>query len=267
MIRKSITLLTLFLATSTLAATPNDPFTSVIWDFVHQTHLDGAPVIHDERVLVTAPASAEDSMQLPVSVRWTGEEPIEVIRIIADLNPIMRVLSYEPLSAEPSLAIRMKVQQATIIRVAMRTADGVWHMNGTHVDAAGGGCTAPSMASNIASWEERYGELSAQVWPGDSGNDRLRIRIMHPMDTGLVNNIPRFILETLEVQDAHNGTPLARFTLHEPMAENPMISIDLKHAPNGYRIKARDVSGLEISGTVEPISRLPVALLTQFPMQ
>lgn len=249
------------------AEAPADPLNSVMWEYVHEVHLDQAPVVFDSKVEVHLPASAEDSMQVPVSARWNGSERVEEIRLIADLNPIIRVLSYEPVKARPSIAVRFKVQQGTIVRAAMRTTDGVWHVNGAYIDAAGGGCTTPSASQMMASWEDHYGELHAQVWPGEGNTDRLRFQMMHPMDTGLSDGIPKFIIETVEVHDASTEELLGRLTLHEPVAENPMITLDPQHAVEGYRVSFRDNNGLHVSGVIESHSQIPELLAGQFPMQ
>lgn len=65
--------------------------------------------------------------------------------VFAELNPIHKVLEMEPLRADARIGFRIKVQQATPVRAAALTDDGVWHVGGRVVEAAGGGCTAPSL--------------------------------------------------------------------------------------------------------------------------
>lgn len=248
------------------AAVPEDPYQSPMWDYVHEHHLDGGPVAFDAQVEVLLPEMAEDSMQVPVSAYWKGEGQVEEVRIMADLNPIIRVLSYEPLNADPSISVRLKVQQGTVVRAAMRTTDGVWHVAGAYIDAAGGGCTTPSVSQQVASWEDHYGELWGQVWPENSTTDRLRMRLMHPMDTGLSDGIPVFIIETVEVRDAASDELLGRLKLHEPVAENPTLTLDPHHTDAGYRVTFRDNNGLKVEGVIESQTRLNL-MASQFPMQ
>ena len=230
---------------------PEDPLQSVMWEFVYKTHLQTHPVQFDPQVEVITPERAENSMQFPVSVEWTGEEKVVKMVLLADLNPIIKVMTYFPHEARPSFAARIKIQQGSPIRGAVLTVDGVWHVNGRYVDASGGGCTAPSVAKSLVAWENHYGELRAAVWPGQSDYDRLRFMVMHPMDTGLADGIPRFIIEHVDVRDATDDRLLAKMELHEPVSENPFISLDLKHAQNGYKLYLRDDSGTQMEGVID----------------
>jgi len=225
----------------------SDPLDSVRWSEMHQRLLDGAPVVFDERVRVQAPEAAEDSMNLPLWIDASALGEVRRLLVFAELNPIPKVLEMEPLRAAPRIGVRIKVQQSTPIRAAALTADGVWHVGGVLVDAAGGGCTAPSLGSGSADWAERLGEVSARLWrrPGYS---RLRARIVHPMDTGLVAGIPAFYLETLEVRD-EAGVALARLALREPVSENPLLTLDLPEVDR-IVLQGRDNNGNPVSAGV-----------------
>ncbi|MCG7949504.1 MAG: thiosulfate oxidation carrier complex protein SoxZ, partial [Candidatus Thiodiazotropha taylori] len=49
---------------------------------------------------------------------------------------------------------------------------------------------------------------------------------VHPMDTGLVAGIPAFYLEQLEIRES-GGDLISRLSLFEPIAENPVLTLDL----------------------------------------
>ena len=51
------------------------------------------------------------------------------------------------------------------VRAAVRTGNGNWHVGGTWVNTAGGGCTLPSTGSASPEWQKRLGEVSSRVWP------------------------------------------------------------------------------------------------------
>jgi sulfur-oxidizing protein SoxY len=57
----------IFAAPAAASAEP-DPLRSVMWDDMRALILGGGPVVFDERVRVTAPASAEDALNVPVMV-------------------------------------------------------------------------------------------------------------------------------------------------------------------------------------------------------
>ncbi len=203
-----------------------DPLKSVMWDYVRDRELGVAEVVFDDRVRVDAPDAVEDGMNVPVSVRAEGIDAIDRIVVLADHNPIQRVLNFYPEQAVPFIAFRMKVQESTPIRAAVQTVDGTWLVGGKWIDAQGGGCTTASESQASRLWETSLNQVAARVWSTPEGGSRLRMRIIHPMDTGLVASIPAFYLEELYLQDADGGR-LARLEVFEPVSENPVFTIEV----------------------------------------
>ncbi len=220
-----------------------DPLDSPSWDLVHKLILSNEAVVFDDRVKVVVPDMAEDPMNVPVSVNVDGIGEIEEIRLFADLNPIKEILNFHPGKIEPFIAFRFKVQQSTPVRAAARTKDGVWHVGGSWLDATGGGCTAPSMGRTLDNWVDTLGDVKSRLWSRADRPDRLRFRIMHPMDTGLAPGIPEFYIETLELKDKH-GELLAHIESYQPVSENPFFSVDLESKLfEGIVLYGRDNSG------------------------
>lgn len=203
-----------------------DPLHSSRWPDVRKEFFADAPVRFDPRVVVTAPATAEDSMNVPVSVRVEGGLEARRIVIFAELNPIVRVLEVEPLKAAPYVSFRMKLQQGSPVRAAVLDPAGTWHVGGVYVDAAGGGCTAPSAGRAKPDWQNHLGEVNSHEWPRPDGQSRLRLRISHPMDTGLAAGIPAFFLQKLSLTD-EAGVEYLLLTTFEPLSENPVLGFDL----------------------------------------
>lgn len=242
--------LALLFAGSALAADfPEDPLDSPVWEAMAAKHLGpDARVVFDDRVQVVAPATAENAVATPVEVRAPELSGVEEIVVFADLNPITRILEYYPVQAEPVIAFRFKIQRATPVRAAMRTADGVWHVGGQWISAQGGGCTVASVASGSPLWKTRLGEVAGAIWPRASSNQRLRFRVIHAMDTGLVANIPAFYITDITLRSA-DGDVLARLKPHEPVSENPVISVNLDHR-GLVLISGRDNNGNRFHATV-----------------
>lgn len=228
----------------------DDPLRSPLWAGMRQRMLGTDPVVFDARVRVAVPTSAEDPLAVPVELRFDGLAGVERVLVFADLNPIPKVLEYQPGTSGGALAFRIKVEQSTPVRAAVRTRDGVWHLGGAWVSAAGGGCTLPSQGSGNPAWQERLGEVSARLWPRPGGASRLRLRVVHPMDTGLAGGIPVFHVESLALQDGA-GRELARLQLFEPVAENPLLSLDLQYQ-GPVRVAGRDTQGNTLSAVVAP---------------
>jgi sulfur-oxidizing protein SoxY len=197
-------------------------------------------------VIVRGPTEAEDTVNVPLLVDATAFENVEEIVISADYGPIPHILTYFPGTAEPKIALRFKIDQASAIRASVRTSDGAWHVGSTYINAAGGGCSAPAAAYANSDWYDKLGEIHGQVWPASG---RARLVVDHPMDTGLAGNIPVFIITDLHLRD-EAGTELARIELHEPVNEDPAFTLyfDPATMPSSLYLDGRDNNGNEIEG-------------------
>lgn len=219
-----------------------DPYDSGMLDY-HQMRILGDPdrIALDPRVKVTGPASAEDSLHVPLMVDARGVPDVRRIVVFVDYGPIPKILEYLPGDAEPALSFRFKIDQSTPVRAAVETADGSWLLGSTQIDAAGGGCTAPAAAYASDDWEERLGDVRARIWP-ETG--RVRVAVDHPMDTGLADGIPVFIIEHLTLSDA-DGAERAKVVLYEPVEEDPRFTFHF--APDRLtgplRLTGRDNNG------------------------
>jgi sulfur-oxidizing protein SoxY len=221
-----------------------DPFRSFMWDY-RRAELLGpeTEVVFNPAVTVLAPPFAEDPFQVPLTVDARDVPGVERIVVFVDYGPIPRILTFHPEGAEARLSLRFKIDQATPVRAAALGADGVWHIGGALVDAAGGGCSAPAAAYASDDWEDRLGTVRGRLWRGAG---RLRAIVDHPMDTGLADGIPVFIVETLTFASP-SGVPLGRIALDEPVSEDPAFT--LHYAPDTLPEEVL-VSGRDTSGTM-----------------
>ena len=79
---------------------------------------------------------------------------------------------------------------------------------------------------------------------------RLRVRVMHPMDTGLVGGIPAFYVNKLSVRD-EQGTELLRLNTYEPVSENPVFSFDFAGRKLGVlRLVGSDNNGNRLDSRI-----------------
>lgn len=229
-----------------------DPYNSGMLSY-QQKEFWGDPkdIRLDDRVIVTAPQSAEDSFHVPVMVDATAIPDVKRIVLSVDYGPIPKILTYYPEAAEPKFAFRFKIDQGTPIRAAVETHSGSWHIGGTVIDAAGGGCAAPAAAYANADWDEHLGEVRGRIWP-ETG--RVRMIVDHPMDTGLADGIPVFIIKNLAISTP-DGTRLARIEMHEPVNEDPALSLFFAGNTLGdaLRVHGRDNNGNEIDATIRTI--------------
>ncbi len=226
-----------------------DPVPSVMWAFYHKQMLGDAPFVFDERVKLLAPPFAEDARQVPLEIdarAFTGD----VVKILAwaELNPLPKIVDFQPLDRVlPWLSIRIRIEQATPLRAAVLTRDGLWHVGSTLIDAAGGGCTAPSVVRTQPGWEDHLGEVLGGRYPrGD--DSRLRLQVTHPMDNGMVSGIPEFFIHHAELRDPHDQV-LARLELFPAVSENPSLAFDIE-GQGQTRLVLRDNNGNQFDAAI-----------------
>lgn len=232
------------LITSLAWAFPKDPFGSPMWDYNLERYLGKkAEVVLDDRIDLEVPPFAEDSAQVPLTVDLSAfDGKVRKVITWVDLNPIPHLFTYEPNTRVNLVSLNFRVQQATTVRAAVQDEGGVWHIGSAHVDAAGGGCTAPSLASANPDWEETFGQIKGGAF-SPAGQSRLKVYVRHPMDSGMVGNIPAFHIEQLELRTGKDEDKLLTMTLSESAAENPMFVFELPDAPMQYEVWMRDNNG------------------------
>ena len=228
-----------------------DPLASARWGDMQKSVLQGAPMLFDPRVKVIAPSIAENPMQVPVTVDATALPDVVEVVVFADFNPIVQVLRFYPEGSGAYLGFRVKLQQSTPVRAAARTADGVWHVGGTWVDTVGGGCTAPSAAAGSKEWQKKLNMVSGRQWSEGPQRGRVRLSIVHPMDTGLVAGTPAFHLEEVNISDAA-GQRLVRIQPYEPVAENPVFTLHRGQASGPVQASGRDNNGNSFAASIAP---------------
>ncbi|ANK14148.1 quinoprotein dehydrogenase-associated SoxYZ-like carrier [Erythrobacter neustonensis] len=260
--RKLLSLAALIVPAAALAeAPPADPLGSPMWAHHAGKLFGGAPVMFDPQVKVDLPMLAENQHVLPVTVDARALGKVTRIVIFADLNPIPIAVEYTPLAAHAFVATRIKLDQRTPVRAAVLTADGVWHVAGAWVDAAGGGCSAPPLSRVRGDWADHLGELRGAVWHGADGA-RVRLSLRHPMDTGLVENIAAYNIEQVTIADAQ-GALLARMVVHGSVSEDPAFTLMLAPVTSGdLAVRARDTGGMEFSGSLSAASGPRIAAAT-----
>lgn len=244
-----------------LGAVPDDPFGSPMWEYNLDRYLGGeVVVVHDERVVLRVPPFAEDSAQVPLTLDLSAfpEPPAEIVTWV-DLNPIPHLFTLTPGETPPRLvSLNFRVQQATTVRAAVRDGDGVWHIGSAQVDAAGGGCTAPSLTAANPDWERHFGTIRGGAFSPVSSQKagvRYKFSVMHPMDSGMVGDIPAFHIETVKLLAPGVETPLLTVSLSQSAAENPMFVFELERQPPETLLWLRDNNGNVFERRMEGVER------------
>ena len=230
-----------------------DPLLSPMWEDMREQFFGDARYVFDSRVKVRVPKVVENQAQVPVTVDARGLKDVEKIIVFADLNPVQHTLTMTPNEAAPFISFRLKVEQATPVRAAVLTGDGVWHVGGEFLEAAGGGCSSPAMARNKPDWSLTVGDTRGRAWRQADGLSRFRLSIKHPMDTGLTqDNFPAFFIEQVLVR-SQSGKVLAKVEMREPVSEDPTITmmVRLPLADRAIEVDSRDIDGNQFSSKIK----------------
>lgn len=233
--------------------TGGDPLGTLQWPGVRKEFLGSAPFQFDSAVVVRGPTFADDAMAVPIQVDATAYNGrVQRMLVAVDRNPIRQVLEFNPHRMQARLAFRFKLQQGSPVRALVLLDDGVWRVGSTFVEASGGGCTVPGGSRADGSWSRTLGQVQAQVIKDflGTGQGRLRVRVMHPMDTGLVAGIPAYYLEDLRAQGP-DGQLWWQLALFEPVSENPLLTFDFaRPPPPTLRLSGRDNGGVKVAAEV-----------------
>ncbi len=231
---------------------PDDPLQSPLWHDLATKFFGNQKVVLDQRIKVIVPSIIENQAQVPVTADARGLDGVVKMIVFADLNPIQHVLTLTPRQAAPYVSFRMKAEQGTPVRAAALMTDGTWRVGSVYLDAAGGGCSAPAMARKDADWSQTVGLAQGRAWRQPDGLSRIRLRVRHPMDTGLAkDNTPAFFIEKLDMRSS-KGEGLASLELFEPVSEDPTLTVMVK-LPKGdasLNVEGRDNNGTTYRSTI-----------------
>lgn len=226
------------------AAATGDPLESFMWERYRARFLGDTPVRFDDRVRVITPDFAEDSGRVPVSVEAPAfDGRFQRMLLWIELNPIPLVFDYRPLSdGLARVALNVRLEQSSPVRAAL-LSDGVWYVGSARVEGEGGGCSTPGIAKQVDDWSETFGRVAARRFADPAGS-RLRVKLFHPMDSGLIPSVDAFYVE--RVAFLRDGEPVARFDWHASVSENPELAVTLSGGEDAaYRFQARDNNGNE----------------------
>ncbi|MDN6320999.1 MAG: quinoprotein dehydrogenase-associated SoxYZ-like carrier [Marinobacter sp.] len=251
----------LLIAEAAWAGLPVDPLGSPLWEYNIERYLgEGVEVVVDNRVGLSVPGFAEDSTQVPLAVNLS-EFPHEVAKVVTwvDMNPVPLLFNADSSDGGLSLiSLNFRVQQASSVRAAVLDEQGVWHIDSGFVEAAGGGCTAPREVISSSDWENEFGTLKTGLYSSD-GNTRIKASLLHPMDSGMVGNVPAFYVGKVEVRQKGSKALLLSMTLAESAAENPMFVFEFEGEKGGasedLSIWMKDNNGYRFEGAIGGTTR------------
>lgn len=224
------------------SAAQTDPLDSFMWQLYRERYLGETPVRFDQRVRISAPGFAEDSGQVPVDIDASAfNGRFEKMLLWVELNPIPLVLEYQPMThGLGRIAVNLRLEQGSPVRAAV-LSEGLWYVGSIFIDGAGGGCSTPGIANSGKDWSRDFGQVRARRFQTEAAN-RLRFRLMHPMESGLLPSESPFYIE--DVLFSSGNDTVARMIWYASISENPELTIDLRGSDTTrYHLRARDNNG------------------------
>ena len=207
-------------------------------DLKHAIFGDGVVEDAGGRVMIDAPARAEDAAIVPVAIRVT-EALAPVVRglyLVIDDNPSPLAAHFVlgPLGDAREIATRVRIDDYTYLHAVAETADGRLYAAAQFIKAAGG-CSAPA-GKDQALAVERLGKmkLSFAERPRPEEPVKVKLLISHPNNSGLQmeqvtrNYIPADFLQALDV--TYNGQAVFRLESDIAISEDPSFDFSIRPA-------------------------------------
>jgi sulfur-oxidizing protein SoxY len=154
---------------------------------------DRAIAAEDGKIVLDAPATAEDASLVPITMRVPPEvkDNLKSLTLIIDKNPnpVVAKFSFGPAAGsggERSISTRVRVNDFSHVRAILETEDGSLHM-ATKFVAAAGGCGA-MQAKDPDSENVDLGKMLVKVFPPALSTAPLfegQVMLKHPNANGM----------------------------------------------------------------------------------
>jgi len=164
-----------------------------LWEsLLKPQYFAGRDIVTDKAIVeMRIPLRAEDAGVVPVSIDakipQTAERFIEKLYVFVDQNPkpLAGLFHLTPEMGQADLALRLRINQFTKVRVVAQLNTGELHMDEGFTRASGG-CSEPPPFLKLKEARTRIGEMKFRTLPGEETDSALgQLIISHPNITGL----------------------------------------------------------------------------------
>lgn len=230
-----------------------NPLATEAWQDILDLEFDGAEVVYNDSVSLVLPDRVEEAFSVPVVIDLRNA-PFEVaeVALFVENNPFPQVARIYPQQEIYAIGFNIRLEQTTPVRVAAMDQDGTWHVAHREVVVGTpGGCQAAPPRSYLST-----GEVTMRQFVRPDGLSRLKLKIGHPMHTGLAENpatgdvIPAHYIDQMSV-GGHEGD-LATMTLWASVASDPAFVFDLPEKQRTIRVNAADTNGEDFAVDAQP---------------
>jgi len=214
------------------------------------------------------PLRAEDAGVVPVSIDaripQTADRYIQNLYVFVDKNPkpLAGLFHLTPEMGQADLALRLRINEFTKVRVVAQLNTGELHMDEGFTRASGG-CSEPPPFLKLKEARARIGEMKFRTLPGEEEDSALgQLIISHPNVTGLQLDqrtrafIPAEYVTKVVIN--FNGQHVMTAETDISLSEDPSFRFFFKPRAGGT-IEARmtDSKGREVTHTFEVSAPTP----------
>ena len=236
------------------------------WENLRKANFQDREIIEGAKqnlLELKAPYAAEDATIVPISIRTkipqTQDSYIKKMHIFVDKNPVplVGIFEFTPDSGRADLAMRIRVDSFSYVRVVAELNSGELYMTKSFVRAKGA-CSAPPPASMEDS-KRLLGKMKiAIVGDLELGKPNLmQLKIRHPNITGMAplkigSRVlpPAHFVNNIEVD--YNGKLIMKATLTFSISMDPAFRFFFVPEKEGVMtVKGTDTKKNEFSSTYE----------------
>ena len=230
-----------------------NPLTTEAWQDILDLEFGDAEVVYDDSVTVVLPERVEEAFSVPMVIDFR-DAPYELaeVALFVENNPFPQVARIYPSQPINAIGLNIRLEQTTPVRVAAMDQNGVWHVAHREV-AVGtpGGCQAAPPRSYLST-----GEVTMRQFVRPDGESRLKLKIGHPMHTGLAVNeatgdaIPAHYIDRMTVGGDQGD--VATMLLWASVSSDPAFVFDLPEKLRSVRVNAADTNGDDFAVDARP---------------
>lgn len=191
---------------------------------------DRAIVFSKDVIALEAPYRAEDAAIVPLRISAGFEQSeqryIKTVTLLIDNNPepLVGRFHFTPRSGRADLALRVRVNAYSPVRVIAETSDGRLYMDESYVKASGG-CSAP-IGTDLEAAMRRLGRMKFRVDGPDLEQPlQTQLGVSHPNITGMqMDQLTRMYTPAhyvTRVKVSYEGEVVFRAETDISVSENP----------------------------------------------